>query len=197
MTTAMRTQVQDLEAAHVLQIYKRANVVFERGEGVRLYDTTGKAYLDFISGVGVCSLGHGHARLAAAIADQAKTLAHTSNLFYHPLQGELATRLSALTGLDPAGTNYSKVSEFPNYSASGNIDYVASSKLLFSMRGGYYMSDQHDSNVTEQPLYRWTNWQIPQKTQEFQKLDARTIQFPLKLAAGAEGVVRYTVQYTW
>jgi acetylornithine/N-succinyldiaminopimelate aminotransferase len=102
MTTAMRTQVQDLEAAHVLQIYKRANVVFERGEGVRLYDTTGKAYLDFISGVGVCSLGHGHARLAAAIADQAKTLAHTSNLFYHPLQGELATRLSALTGLDRA-----------------------------------------------------------------------------------------------
>lgn len=65
--------------------------------------------------------------------------------------------LPALTGLDPAGTNYTKVSEFPNYSASGNIDYVASSKLLFSMRGGYYMSDQHDSNVTEQPLYRWTN----------------------------------------
>ena len=102
MTTAMRTQVQDLEAAHVLQIYKRANVVFERGEGVRLYDTTGKAYLDFISGVGVCSLGHGHARLAAAIADQAKTLAHTSNLFYHLLLGGRATRLSALTGLDRA-----------------------------------------------------------------------------------------------
>lgn len=102
MTTAMRTHVQALEAAHILQIYKRANVVFERGEGVRLYDSTGKAYLDFISGVGVCSLGHGHARLAAAIADQAKTLAHTSNLFFHPLQGELATRLSKLTGLDRA-----------------------------------------------------------------------------------------------
>lgn len=101
-TAAMPTQVQELEAAHVLQVYKRANVVFERGEGVRLYDTAGRAYLDFISGVGVCSLGHGHARLAAAIADQAKTLAHTSNLFYHPLQGALATRLSGLTGLDRA-----------------------------------------------------------------------------------------------
>jgi outer membrane receptor for ferrienterochelin and colicin len=63
--------------------------------------------------------------------------------------------LPALTGLDPAGTNYSKVSEYPNYSASGNLDFVASSKLLFSVRGGYYMSDQHDSNVTEQPLYRF------------------------------------------
>ncbi|MEP6782669.1 MAG: TonB-dependent receptor [Acidobacteriota bacterium] len=65
--------------------------------------------------------------------------------------------LPALTGLDPAGSNYAKSSEFPNYSASGNIDYVASSKLLFGLRGGYYTSDQHDSNVTEEPLYRWTN----------------------------------------
>lgn len=63
--------------------------------------------------------------------------------------------LPALNGLDPAGTNYAKVSEFPNYSASGNIDFVASSKLLFTVRGGYYSSDQHDSNVTEQPLYRF------------------------------------------
>ena len=46
-------------------------------------------------------------------------------------------------------------------------------------------------------LYRWTNWQITQKSHDYQKLDARTMQFPVKLAAGAEAVVRYTVQYTW
>lgn len=102
MTTETMNAVQGLEAEHVLQIYKRANVVFERGEGVRLIDSNGRSYLDFISGVGVCALGHGHATLAAALADQAKTLLHTSNLFYHPLQGELATRLSSLTGLDRA-----------------------------------------------------------------------------------------------
>ncbi len=102
MTTHTMTEVQALEAEHVLQVYKRANVVFERGEGVRLIDSNGRSYLDFISGVGVSSLGHAHAKLAAAIADQAKTLLHTSNLFYHPLQGELATRLAALTGLDRA-----------------------------------------------------------------------------------------------
>ena len=65
--------------------------------------------------------------------------------------------LPALSGLDPAGTNYGQTSEFPNYAASGNVDLVASSKLLFTVRGGYYSSDQHDSNVTEAPLYRWTN----------------------------------------
>jgi acetylornithine aminotransferase/acetylornithine/N-succinyldiaminopimelate aminotransferase len=102
MTTHTMSEVQDLEAAHILQIYKRANVVFERGEGVRLMDSQGRSYLDFISGVGVCSLGHAHPALANAVADQARTLLHTSNLFYHPLQGELATRLSALTGLDRA-----------------------------------------------------------------------------------------------
>jgi hypothetical protein len=65
--------------------------------------------------------------------------------------------LPALTGTDPAGTNYGKGSEFPNYSVSANLDWVASPKLLFGLRGGYRMSDQHDTNVTEEPLFRWTN----------------------------------------
>ncbi len=102
MTTETVQNVQQAESEHVLQIYKRANVVFERGDGVRLIDANGKSYLDFISGVGVVALGHGHAKLAAAIADQAQTLIHTSNLFYHPLQAELSTKLATLTGLDRA-----------------------------------------------------------------------------------------------
>ena len=69
---------------------------------MRLYDDQGKSYLDFLSGIGVASLGHAHPELARALGDQAATLAHTSNLYFHPLQGELAARLSALTGLDRA-----------------------------------------------------------------------------------------------
>ena len=96
------TDVKLLEAQHVLQTYKRQPVVLERGDGVRLYDDQGRAYLDFLSGIGVASLGHGHAGLARALGDQAGSLAHTSNLYFHPLQGELAARLSALTGLERA-----------------------------------------------------------------------------------------------
>ena len=65
--------------------------------------------------------------------------------------------LPSLTGTDPVATNYTKASDFPNYSVSSNMDWIASPKLLFGIRGGYYSADQHDSNVTEQPLYRWTN----------------------------------------
>jgi len=102
MTTQTKTNIQALELEHVLQIYRRQPVVFERGEGVRLFDDQGRSYLDFVSGIGVASLGHAHAGLARAISDQAATLIHTSNLYFHPLQGELASRLSALTGFDRA-----------------------------------------------------------------------------------------------
>ena len=97
-----KVDVRALESQHVLQIYRRFPVVFERGEGVRLFDDRGQSYLDFVSGIGVAALGHGHAGLARAIADQASTLIQTSNLYFHPLQGELASRLSALTGLERA-----------------------------------------------------------------------------------------------
>ena len=102
MTTAEMQTTQSLEQAHILPIYKRADVVFERGSGVYLFDRDGRRYLDFVSGVGVASLGHAHPALAAAIAAQASTLVHTSNLYYHPLQGELAARLAAHASLPRA-----------------------------------------------------------------------------------------------
>ena len=91
--------IQGRESRHVLQTYRRQPVAFVRGSGPRLYDVDGREYLDFVSGIGVASLGHAHPGLAAAIAEQAVTLLHTSNLYYHPYQAEAAGRLSALSGL--------------------------------------------------------------------------------------------------
>ena len=90
-------QVRELESRHVLQTYKRQPVVLVRGAGRRLYDIDNRSYLDFLSGIGVVVLGHGDAGLAEVIADQARTLIHTSNLYYHPLQGQLAAKLAALS----------------------------------------------------------------------------------------------------
>jgi hypothetical protein len=57
--------------------------------------------------------------------------------------------------------------------------------------------DEAATVIVKENLYRWTNWTITKRNQNFSKEDARTIHFPLKLAKGAEGVVRYTVRYTW
>ena len=73
--------------------------MFVRGEGTHLFDENGGGYLDFISGIGVCVLGHADPGLAAVIADQAKTLIHTSNLYYHPLQGQVAAKLASMSRL--------------------------------------------------------------------------------------------------
>jgi predicted acetylornithine/succinylornithine family transaminase len=97
MTTA--TDVIAVETDHLLQVYRRGRVVFGRGRGCRLFDADGRAYMDLISGVGVASLGHANPRLAEAIALQARELLHTSNLYFHPLQGELASKLSSLSGM--------------------------------------------------------------------------------------------------
>ncbi|MBI3264776.1 MAG: acetylornithine/succinylornithine family transaminase [Acidobacteria bacterium] len=93
------SDVVSLEAVHIVQVYRRQPIVLVRGSGSKVYDADGREYLDLISGVGVASLGHANPRLAAAISAQARELLHCSNLFFHPLQGQVAARLSRLSGL--------------------------------------------------------------------------------------------------
>ena len=104
MTTTVSAfeEVQAREAKHVLQTYRRNPISFVRGQGVRLFDSEGREYFDLLSGIGVASLGHAHPGVARAIAEQATQLLHTSNLFFHPLQGQVAERLSALSGMPRA-----------------------------------------------------------------------------------------------
>ena len=94
------SQVRQLEATSVLQVYRRIPVVLVRGEGSHVFDADGKEYIDLLSGLGVASLGHAHPGLADALAEQARELVHTSNLFFHPLQGRVSSALAGLSGLD-------------------------------------------------------------------------------------------------
>ena len=83
-----------------MNTYNRLPVAFERGEGVWLWDTAGKKYLDALAGIAVSGLGHAHPKLVRVIADQAAKLIHTSNIYEVPNQSALADRLAALSGMD-------------------------------------------------------------------------------------------------
>lgn len=85
-----------------MNTYARLPVTFIKGQGVWLWDDKGEKYLDALSGVAVCGLGHCHPRLTRAICEQAGTLIHTSNLFHIQKQEQLAERLVALSGMDNA-----------------------------------------------------------------------------------------------
>jgi acetylornithine/N-succinyldiaminopimelate aminotransferase len=91
-------EIRALDAEHVMQTYGRLPVAFVRGAGTHLWDSEGKQYLDFLGGLAVTSLGHAHPEVADAIADQARTLLHVSNLYYNELQPQVAATLDRLIG---------------------------------------------------------------------------------------------------
>ena len=88
--------------SHVMNTYARLPVGFTKGEGSYLEDEHGKKYLDALTGIAVVGLGHAHPKVASALADQAKTLTHTSNLYQIPLQTKLAAKLCEISGMDSA-----------------------------------------------------------------------------------------------
>jgi acetylornithine/N-succinyldiaminopimelate aminotransferase len=81
---------QDDFNSHVMTTYGRFNLALIKGEGCTVWDTDGKAYLDFVAGIATCTLGHAHPTVIEAVTTQINTLTHVSNLYYVPVQGELA-----------------------------------------------------------------------------------------------------------
>ncbi|MDM8553020.1 aspartate aminotransferase family protein, partial [Desulfobacterales bacterium HSG2] len=89
----MSKEITDKADKVIAATYKRPPVVFEKGKGCTLWDTAGRAYTDFVSGIAVCNLGHAHPRVVAALSAQAETLFHVSNLYYTIPQTKLASWL--------------------------------------------------------------------------------------------------------
>lgn len=122
-----------LDAEHVFQTYGRQPVTFVRGEGTRLWDTEGREYLDFLCGLAVTSLGHAHPTVAAAIAEQAGTLLHVSNLFYNDIQPRLAERIDLLL---TSATGTSGRVFFTNSGAEANECSIKLARRHGQLNGG-------------------------------------------------------------
>lgn len=88
------------EERHLMSTYRRPPMVFTHGRGCYLYDSRGRAYLDFLGGIAVNALGYSHPRMVRVIRREAARAVHVSNLFHNPFQGPLACEIAAWTGLD-------------------------------------------------------------------------------------------------
>ena len=97
-TQIAQTATEAAYDSYVLRNYGRPAITLARGEGCRVWDDSGRRYLDFASGIAVNAVGHCHPRWVKAVSEQAATLVHVSNLYRNPLQGELAKRLVAHAG---------------------------------------------------------------------------------------------------
>jgi acetylornithine/N-succinyldiaminopimelate aminotransferase len=88
------------ESRYLMKTYRRPPVIFTHGRGARLYDSTGRAYLDFLGGIAVNALGHAHPRMVRVIRREAGRATHVSNLFHNRYQAPLAHKLAQWSGLD-------------------------------------------------------------------------------------------------
>ena len=94
------TTAAPVPADHIMGVYSRTPLAFERGEGSRLFSTDGEVYLDCVAGIATDALGHAHPALVGALKAQGEKLWHVSNVFRIPGQEKLAARLCELTGMD-------------------------------------------------------------------------------------------------
>ncbi len=92
--------VQTDQPSHLMPVFGRQKISFVRGRGAFLYTEDGTEYFDALTGIAVCGLGHAHPEIAAAIAEQASTLIHTSNLFEVPWQTAAAQKLADVAGME-------------------------------------------------------------------------------------------------
>ncbi len=98
----MSDALKRLEKDHIMQTYKRLDLVLEKGEGCYVHDQAGNQYLDFVGGIATCPVGHSNQAVTRAIIDQAERLISVSNLYYSEPQIRLARKLSTLSGLQKA-----------------------------------------------------------------------------------------------
>ncbi len=145
------------EVSRLMPNYGIPAIEITRGQGVYLYSSDGKEYLDFTAGIAVCNLGHAHPAVTEVISKQASTLLHISNLFAHPERTRLAVRLTQLSGLDQAffcnsGTeaNEAALKLARKYAASrGEAERVE----FVSLPHGFHGRTMGALSVTPKPAY--------------------------------------------
>ena len=147
----------DLEREYLLQNYARYPLVLARGKGNYVYDTDGRRYLDFITGIGVNALGHAHPRIVKVVREQAGRMIHSSNLYYHQYQGPLAKRLAEMSGLTRVffcNTGTESVEGALKMAKAHGRAIDAAKHEIISLDNSFHGRSIGALSVTGQPKYR-------------------------------------------
>ena len=138
MSDPVYEKTSSLYDRYVMQTYPKADIVFVRGQGSHVYDSAGNDYLDFAAGIAVCSLGHCHPAVTAAIREQAEKLVHVSNLYMNEVQPRLAQKLIE-HGFD--GTCF-----FCNSGAEANEGLIKLARKAGSEKGRFEIIAMNDGS---------------------------------------------------
>ena len=151
------------EASLLVPTYDRHPVLFTHGKGVHLWDDKGRRYLDFLSGIGVNSLGHAHPAVLKVIQQQSRRMIHISNLYYHEYQAQLAKVLTRASGLDRAffcnsGTEAwegaLKIARAYGKKAASNGAAAAAKTRILALEGSFHGRTYGSLSTTGQAKYR-------------------------------------------
>ena len=151
-------EIVELEQKYLLNTYARYPVAFVRGKGVYLYDTIGKRYLDFLSGLAVNSLGYAHPRIVKVIREQSAKVIHLSNLYYNEYQGLLAEKLCQKSGLDRAFFTNSGTEAIEGalklVRAAGHAIAGPHKSVVIALENSFHGRTMGALALTAQPKYR-------------------------------------------
>lgn len=183
--------------------YASPKIKLVSGTGSRVFDDTGKSYLDFLAGIAVNSLGHGHPAIVEAVSRQSGKLGHVSNLYANPVSEQLADKLLSLVGFADGRIFFCNSGAEANEAA---IKYVRAAKpksRLLSLEGGFHgrtigalsITGQIEKREPFQPLLQKIDFIGPNNLREIKSISRKTGGIWLEIIQGEGGVNPLTNEY--
>lgn len=183
--------------------YAQPEIKLMTGKGTRVFDESGKSYLDFLAGIAVNSLGHCHPAISEAIGKQSNTLGHVSNLYANPIAEELAHRLLEISRFEDGKVFFCNSGAEANEAAIKYVKAARPGKNLVSLEGGFHgrtigalsITGQSEKRRPFEPLLKNVSFIEPNSSKQIKRINRRTGGVWLEMIQGEGGVLPLTESF--